>query len=181
MNKLINAYLKYSKYLNLTRNLAAVVGFSFTILGFSPLFEGKLSEIQADEPSQFSNPGSLPELLISEDSALLSQASPNNPDPEVASRIGAVITAYSSTVWQTDDSPFITASGSLVKDGIIANNWLPFGTRVRIPELYGSKVFVVEDRMSWQKGNYHFDIWFSDYWNALNFGAKRTYIEVLAS
>lgn len=190
--KLFQNFFTYSKYLTLGRNLAAVFGFSFTILGFSPLVDevypsgfafvstpAKASV--ADEPSQFSNPGSLPELLISGENSLLSQASPNNPEPEVARRIGAVITAYSSTVWQTDDTPFITAAGTDVRDGIIANNYLPFGSKVRIPEIYGSKVFVVEDRMSWQKGNYHFDIWFSDYWDALNFGAKRAYIEVLGS
>lgn len=90
-----------------------------------------------------------------------------------------LITGYSSTVWQTDDTPFITASGSDVKDGIVANNGLPFGTEVRIPELYGDKVFVVEDRMNERSGAYHLDIWFSEYDQALNFGAKITHVEIL--
>ena len=95
--------------------------------------------------------------------------------------IKMVVTAYSSTVWQTDSTPFITAAGTEVKDGIVANNLLPFGTEIRIPELYGNKVFVVEDRMNRRKGFYHLDIWFPEYSQAKDFGAKNAYIEVLES
>jgi len=98
---------------------------------------------------------------------------------EVVKKIKMVITAYSSTPDQTDSTPFITASGKHVADGIIANNMLPFGSKVRIPELYGNKIFVVEDRMHPRKGKYHVDIWFPEYSQAKNFGAKITYIEVL--
>jgi len=94
-------------------------------------------------------------------------------------KIKVVVTAYSSTTWQTDDTPFITASGEIVKEGIVANNLLPFGTEIRIPELYGNEIFVVEDRMNQKKGYYHIDIWFPNYCQARNFGAKTTYIEVL--
>ena len=37
------------------------------------------------------------------------------------------LTAYSSSVDETDDTPFITASGKHVRDGIVATNFLPFG------------------------------------------------------
>jgi 3D (Asp-Asp-Asp) domain-containing protein len=50
---------------------------------------------------------------------------------------------------------------------------------LKIPELYGDKIFVVEDRRSWTKGNYHIDIWFPSYWEALNFGVKITEVEIL--
>lgn len=103
-----------------------------------------------------------------------------DPNPRVTRTMQVVITAYSSTIGETDETPFITASGGRVREGIVANNWLPLGTQIRIPELYGDKIFVVEDRMSWQKSNYHFDIWFSSHRAAENFGAKRTYVEVLA-
>ena len=93
--------------------------------------------------------------------------------------IKVVVTAYSSTSDQTDDSPFITASNKYVKDGIIANNMLPFGTKVRIPELYGNKIFVVEDRMNKRMGNQRFDIWMSDKPSALKFGVKTVDIEIL--
>ncbi len=95
-------------------------------------------------------------------------------------KIKVIITAYSSTTWQTDDTPFITANGSTVKDGIVANNMLPFGTELKIPELYGNKVFTVEDRMHSRKSKYQVDIWFPTLEQAKNFGVKETYIEVLA-
>ncbi|KPJ73730.1 hypothetical protein AMJ48_00310 [Parcubacteria bacterium DG_74_1] len=73
----------------------------------------------------------------------------------------------------------MTAAGTGVREGVIANNLLPFGTKVRLPEIYGDKIFVVEDRMNSRVGYYHVDIWLPSYRDALNFGSKRTYIEVL--
>lgn len=73
-------------------------------------------------------------------------------------RRGVVVTAYSSTPDQTDGSPFTTAMGSQVRDGIIACNFLPFGTKVRLPEFSGDKVFVVEDRMA-KRNSHKLDIW----------------------
>jgi len=58
---------------------------------------------------------------------------------------------------------------------------LPFGTKVRIPQLYGDKVFIVEDRMHQRKGKYHVDIWFPEQIQAKEFGAKLADIEVLES
>ena len=98
---------------------------------------------------------------------------------EVVKTIKMMLTGYSSTPDQTDDTPFITASGKKVTDGIIANNMLPFGTKIRIPELYGDKVFTVQDRMHQRKGLYHADIWFSERSDAKSFGAKLASIEVL--
>jgi 3D (Asp-Asp-Asp) domain-containing protein len=110
-------------------------------------------------------------------SAFLPVASPQTPEI-VAETIRVVVTAYSSTPEQTDDTPFITASGTWVRNGIVAANFLPMGTKIKLPDLYGGQVFVVEDRMHPSK-YFIVDIWFPDYWQALNFGAKRTYIEVL--
>ena len=100
---------------------------------------------------------------------------------KVIKKIKMVVTAYSSTPEQTDNTPFITSSGKNVADGIVANNMLPFGAKIRIPELYGDKIFVVEDRMHQRKGKYHLDIWLPEYLQAKKFGAKITYIEVLES
>ena len=118
-------------------------------------------------------------LAIFGGNTLLPIASPLDPEPQISRSLPVVVTAYSSTVWQTDDTPFITAAGTMVRDGIIANNLLPFGTKVRMPEIYGDKIFVVEDRMNSRKGYYHVDIWFPSYEEAKNFGAERTYIEIL--
>lgn len=120
-------------------------------------------------------------LGILEGNTLLPIADPNNPEPKVVRKINVIITAYSSTPGQTDDSPYVTAAGTWVKEGIVANNLLPFGTRIKIPELYGNRIFIVEDRMNWVKGNYHVDIWFPSYSEAVNFGAQKTYIEILES
>ena len=117
--------------------------------------------------------------IFSQGSFLVSLSNPANPPLKVVRTMSTIITAYSSTPGQTDDTPFTTASNKTVKDGIVANNSLPFGTQIRIPELYGDKVFVVEDRMHRRKGDYHFDIWFPEYEQALVFGAERTYVEVL--
>ena len=88
------------------------------------------------------------------------------------------ITAYSSTPEETDDTPFITASGERVRDGIVAANFLPFGTEVRIPELFGDKVFVVKDRMHRRKTTF-VDIWMPSKQLAIEFGIHQTEIEVL--
>ena len=50
----------------------------------------------------------------------------------VAKKINVIATAYSSTPWQTDSTPYITADGATVRDGIIANNMLTFGTQVKV-------------------------------------------------
>lgn len=93
-------------------------------------------------------------------------------------KIRVVVTGYSSTPDQTDSTPFITASGKRVKDGIIAANFLKFGTKVQIPELYGDKVFTVEDRMH-RRFNNRMDIWFANRQTALNFGKQEVEIVVL--
>ena len=118
------------------------------------------------------------ELSFSQFNALLPIPSPT---PEkVVKTIRVVVTAYSSTPEQTDDTPFITASGTRVREGIVAANFLPMGTKIKLPDIYGDKIFVVEDRMHPRK-KYMVDIWFASYTEAKQFGAKLTYIEVLES
>jgi 3D (Asp-Asp-Asp) domain-containing protein len=106
-------------------------------------------------------------------------AKTSNEVKSAVKKIKVVLTAYSSTPEETDDTPFITASGKHVADGIVANNLLPLGTKIRIPELYGDKIFVVEDRMNKRKSDYHFDIWLPSKALAINFGVKTAEVEVL--
>lgn len=87
-------------------------------------------------------------------------------------------TAYSSTPDQTDSTPFITASGTNVRDGVIAANFLPMGTQIKIPDLYGDKVFTVEDRMN-RRYTYRVDIWFPERDLAKIFGVKKIKIEII--
>jgi 3D (Asp-Asp-Asp) domain-containing protein len=87
-------------------------------------------------------------------------------------------TAYTSTVDQCDSTPFITANGTKVYDGIVAANWLKFGTRVRIPEYFGDKVFVVTDRMHPRFAD-RIDVWMDDIEEARRFGIRKLTVEVL--
>jgi len=90
------------------------------------------------------------------------------------------VTAYSSSPDETDDTPFITALGTQVRDGIVATNLLPFGTKLKIPALFGEKVFVVEDRMHRRKKNI-IDIWMPSKAEALRFGASYTDVVIVTS
>lgn len=92
--------------------------------------------------------------------------------------IKVTLTAYSSTYDQTDDDPFTTASGKRVVDGIVAANFLEFGTKIKIPELFGDKIFVVEDRMA-RRHNYRIDVWFPNRSQAKRFGIQEAEIIIL--
>ena len=81
------------------------------------------------------------------------------------------VTAYSSTPEETDSTPFITANGTRVHDGIVATNFLPFGTEIQIPSLFGNKIFTVEDRMAKRLTDV-IDIWMPTKTAALRFGAN---------
>lgn len=92
------------------------------------------------------------------------------------------MTAYNSEVGQTDDSPCITANGfNVCKHGIedtIAANFLPMGTKVKIPELFGERVFIVRDRMNKKHPN-RVDVWMKDRHDAIKFGVKIAKIQVI--
>jgi len=165
---------KEDPYLWIKKNLSILIIALIICFGF---WFGmvKLQQVLADNsPNEPSS-----EMASIQGNSLLPVSSPV--DPVKTKKVKVVITAYSSTISQTDDTPFVTASGKNVEDGIVANNMLPFGTEVKIPELYGDKVFVVEDRMHSKKGYYHVDIWFPEYEQAKEFGSKTTYIEIIES
>lgn len=89
------------------------------------------------------------------------------------------MTAYSSSVDETDGDPFTAASGTKVHDGMIAYNFLPFGTKVRFPDRFGDKVFVIEDRMNARHGRYSTDIWMPSKDAAKQWGARVVRMEIL--
>ena len=89
-----------------------------------------------------------------------------------------IATAYNSEVGQTDSTPFTTASNTTVRDGIIATNALPFGTKVRFPDLYGNKIFTVEDRMN-ARYTTRVDIWMVSKEDAKHFGKRYIDMEIL--
>jgi len=101
---------------------------------------------------------------------------------EVAYTKKTTITAYSSTPDQTDSTPCITANGfNLCKHGqenIIAANFLPFGAKVRIPDHFGDKIFIVQDRMNSRYKN-RVDIWMKNRSSAKQWGIKYAQVEIL--
>jgi len=91
-------------------------------------------------------------------------------------------TAYTSNVAETDSTPCITADGYNVcqagEENIIATNFLPFGTKVKIPDIYGDKEFIVHDRMNRRYSN-RVDIWMKDHGDAIQFGKQQVKIVVV--
>lgn len=118
--------------------------------------------------------------VFAAESALAPAADTFAPAEEVAGKKvfqKVPVTAYSSTPDQTDSTPFITASGTRVRDGVLAANFLPIGTRVKIPEIYGDKVFIVEDRMNARYFK-RADIWMETRAEAKKWGVKYVTLEV---
>lgn len=115
----------------------------------------------------------------SADTALLPTNPLKTPKSERPAKLfPAVITGYSSAVEETDDTPYITASGAHVREGVAAANFLPLGTAFRIPKLFGDQVFIVKDRMN-QRFSERIDIWFPEKGLAKRFGMRTAMIEVL--
>jgi len=155
------------------QNIALALSILILVLGTIPAFETHSQERNAlDDPSSIGE-----RIVLAQGNSLLPITPPHSPE-RVVSAIPVIVTAYSSTPDQTDDTPYITASGKSVRNGIVATNLLPMGTKIKIPALYGDRIFVVEDRMHPRK-NYMVDIWFPTYWEAKTFGVKQAYIEVL--
>jgi len=133
----------------------------------------------ADEERPVMNFTEMPqkeENIVVQNNTVLSNAAHYYSEP--SAKIFVVVTGYSSDPLETDDTPFITASGTFVREGVIAANFLPFGTKIRIPSLFGDEIFVVEDRMNPRK-KFQIDVWFPTKEEAINFGVHKTYIEVL--
>lgn len=110
------------------------------------------------------------EPLIVEENSFLSNINTKNKNLKIQ-EYWVTITGYSSSPDETDETPYITASGELVKEGTAASNFLPFGTKFIIPNIFGDKIFTITDRMN-ERYNDRIDIWFPTKWEAVNFGKK---------
>ena len=92
-------------------------------------------------------------------------------------------TAYNSTPGQTDSTPFITATGTRVRSGVVALSRdllgrFPYGTRLTIEDLSGryssylrGRVFIVEDTMNVRIGN-TVDLWMGSRREAMSWGNR---------
>ena len=87
-----------------------------------------------------------------------------------------IFTAYTAEMAQTDSSPTITASNQPVQEGIVANNCLPFGTKIKV----NGKIYEVHDRMNDRYGCENFDIYMADNAAAADFGKQPLTYEVLS-
>lgn len=91
------------------------------------------------------------------------------------------ITAYCSCEKCCGKSDGITASGKKVQSGMVACNWLPFGTKV---EIEGLGVFSVQDRGARKyfggKDNHikALDVYLPTHWEAKRFGVKHLEVEI---
>lgn len=121
------------------------------------------------------------------DAVLIEEAAPTatttvETGPKVIRVSTHSMTAYNSDPRQTDDTPCITANGfNVCEHGIedtIAANFLKFGTKVMIPELFGDRVFIVRDRMN-KRYTDRVDIWMKNYDDARKFGVKTAEIHVI--
>jgi 3D (Asp-Asp-Asp) domain-containing protein len=100
--------------------------------------------------------------------------------PKVKKVFKATVTGYSSSYDETDYDPWTTAYSTLARDGIAASNILPYGTKIRIPFLFGDKIFVIEDKMNERFGSDNIDIWFENKEKAQKFGVHRdVLVEIL--
>lgn len=122
---------------------------------------------------------------VSVDDAIKKDSFPIAQNREPLQTVWVVATAYSSEAAQTDDTPCIPADGydlcahyeEFGEGNTIAANFLPLGAQVKIPELYGDKVFIVHDRMNKRYGAGRIDIWMPSREEAVAFGVKRFKIE----
>jgi 3D (Asp-Asp-Asp) domain-containing protein len=112
---------------------------------------------------------------------ILYLAMPNNvvAEPKELIHVKAIVTGYSSEVEQTDDTPFITASGERVKWlGIACPRKYSFGTIV----LGLGDPMVCNDRMAYKNdwGDVEkFDIWFPEKKSALEFGKQKADLYII--
>lgn len=120
--------------------------------------------------------------------------------PEANPRYVLRATGYNSLESQTDSTPFITATGTRTRFGVVAvsrdllGTDLPYGSLVRIRDLGAfhtgngvgafqnmlddQQIFVVEDTMHMRKSQ-QIDVWFQHYDTAVNWGVRKVEVELV--
>lgn len=97
----------------------------------------------------------------------------NSPDTVIRAKV----TAYTSAIDETDDTPNVTASGTSTRDGICAcPRWMAFGARISI----GGKIYECFDRMNARFAD-RFDIFMPDKETALAWGVQEVEITISSS
>ena len=108
---------------------------------------------------------------------------PQASDAKPRKSLNMAISAYTSDVAQTDGDPCTTASGLNIcerdAEDIVATNYryLAFGTPVRIPELFGDRIFYIHDRMN-KRYTATVDVWMKNITDARKFGRQTAMVEI---
>ncbi|PIR93173.1 hypothetical protein COT99_02155 [Candidatus Falkowbacteria bacterium CG10_big_fil_rev_8_21_14_0_10_43_10] len=182
-NILENAFV-FGKRLKISKN---IIGFLILAILFQfVLFTAPALADQAVEESKvIAENGAVlteREVELIEESLIIKEHLPDVEELEFSGRGVRTITAYNSEVAQCDDDPCTTANGfNVCKHGVedtIAANFLKFGTKVRIPKLFGDRIFVVRDRMNKRYPD-RIDVWMIDKTEAKQFGVKRAEIQII--
>jgi len=86
------------------------------------------------------------------------------------------VSAYTSDIAETDDTPFTTASGARTEHGVIAcPRKYDFGTQVKIK----GEIYTCEDRMNIRYDGEHFDIWMEHKTDAYNWGRRLIEVKII--
>jgi 3D (Asp-Asp-Asp) domain-containing protein len=178
----------HNKIITLKQAKKVIIFLVFVFFFEFLLFPAPVAASQMEESTEISQNQSIVSLENEIDQEIVADIMefngklPQSEDAEIDFSKYVVITAYNSEVGQTDNSPCITANGfDVCKNGIedtIAANFLPFGTKVKIPALFGDRVFVVRDRMN-KRFSDRVDVWMLEKSTAIKFGAKVAKIEVI--
>lgn len=107
--------------------------------------------------------------------SLLGLRAPRIIRPAVGTKFTVNASAYASSPYQTDAMPCITASGTTVRPGVVATNFLPVGTLLDI----NGQTFIVEDRMNPRYAGYFLDVWFPSTSQAREFGRRKLIVTIL--
>jgi 3D (Asp-Asp-Asp) domain-containing protein len=160
-------------------SLVFVLIFDFVLFP-APVMASEYNELQENQGFEEilgENKGNL------EENVEIKNSFPENTNIKISWTGNYTMTAYNSEAVQCDASPCITANGfNVCEHGVedtIAANFLPFGAKVRIPDLFGEKVFIVRDRMN-SRYDTRIDVWMLERQDAIQFGVKYAKIEVLA-
>lgn len=91
----------------------------------------------------------------------------------------AEITAYTSSIDETDDTPTLMADGTNTRQGAIAcPSKYSFGTKVYIE----NNVYTCSDRMNKRyRDSEHFDIWVQDKNSAFEWGRRTLTIKIITN
>ncbi|PLX27006.1 hypothetical protein C0581_03705 [Candidatus Parcubacteria bacterium] len=160
-------------------SIVMVLVWSFVVAGFMP----QVVDAKTFEFAQLTKFFTLQNSVNAENTPSF----PEIGDVEPRKVIWTTMTAYSSEAAQTDSTPCIPADWTYnlcehyEEEGAqdtIAANFLPLGTKVRFPDLYGDKIFTVRDRMNARYGWARGDFWMPERHLAVNFGVQRVKMEV---